>query len=92
MICTLPTDIALAVQKLLQIRKDTFTYSTVWYQEDYFHYEGQGVFMEHPLMFYPQNRLVQHPKKYEVGSNIDKDFCANSYPSHSGIFTIGCSC
>ena len=88
--------IALAVLKLLQIRKNTFAASTVRFQDDYYDYDGEGVFMEHPLAFYPNNRLIQYPKKYEVGSNIDKDFCAKSYPSHSdflsGVFTIGCSC
>ena len=59
-------------------------------------HECCGVFMEHPLEFFPKNPLIKYPKKYSVAGNVDEDFCAKSYPTHSdfasGIFSVGCSC
>ena len=92
----LPDTTSNLVLRLLEIRKMSFESSATRYAEQYYDYDGQGVFMEHPLEFFPKNPLIKYPKNYQVSGNVDEDFCAKSYPTHSdfasGIFTVGCSC
>ena len=84
------------ILRLLEIRKLTHENSAIRFQEQYFDYDGEGVFMEHPLEFFPKNPLKKYPKNYSVSGNVDEDFCSKSYPTHSdfasGIFSVGCSC
>ena len=82
------------ILRLLEIRKLTHENSAIRFQEQYFDYDGEGVFMEHPLEFFPKNPLKKYPKNYSVSGNVDEDFCSKSYPTHSdfasGIFSVGC--
>ena len=84
----LPNDTATIVLKLLEKRKQTFSKSTVRFEEQYFDYDGEGAFQEHPLCFYPNNRLVKYGKKYKVSNSVDQDFCSKNFQTHSD-FTSG---
>ena len=92
----LPETTSKLILRLLEIRKLTYENSAIRFQEQYFDYDGEGVFMEHPLEFFPKNPLKKYPKNYSVSGNVDEDFCSKSYPTHSdfasGIFSVGCSC
>ena len=92
----LPETTSTLILRLLEIRKLTYENSAIRFQEQYFDYDGEGVFMEHPLEFFPKNPLKKYPKNYSVSGNVDEDFCSKSYPTHSdfasGIFSVGCSC
>ena len=97
-ICTLegssflPREVAEIVIKLLDIRKDTFINAKSRDEVEYIPYDGQ----EHPTMCYPNNKLLEHPKKYKVNSRKDKDLCEKAFKGHkdftAGIFSLGCAC
>ena len=46
--------------------------------------------------FYPQWPIFCHPKKYEVRTKQDADFCDKAFDSKKGfafgVFSVGCSC
>ena len=92
----LPLDISRIMLKMLEIRKSTFSNSPQRYNEDYIDWDKTGVFIEHPLAFYPKFPLNKYPKNYVVNNQEDDDMCAKTFPSHSdfaaGIFSVGCAC
>ena len=97
-ICTLdrspflPHEVALIVIKLLDIRQNTFINAKKRDDAQYIPYVGR----EHPTMYYPNNKLKEYPKKYEVNHRIDKDLCEKAFNTHkdftAGIFSLGCAC
>ena len=98
----LPTDVSSLVLILLKIRKDTFSKSPIRYEDDYIPWFDPADELpstqlpEHPSMCYPTLPLLCFPKKYRVSRQVDSDYCAKSFNSHSsfsnGIFSVGCSC
>ena len=69
----LPETTSKLILRLLEIRKLTYENSAIRFQE--LDYDGEGVFMEHPLEFFPKNPLKKYPKNYSVSGNVDEDFC-----------------
>ena len=47
-------------------------------------------------MYYPNNKLKEYPKKYEVNNRKDQDLCEKALNTHkdvtAGIFSLGCAC
>ena len=82
------------VSKLIYIRRNSFLSAAVRSADDYVDWEN--VEKEHCTMFYPNWPIWRHPKKYEVRSVTDCDFCEKGFDKHNdfsfGVFSVGCLC
>ena len=89
----LPGLISEVTLTLLNIRKKTFRGGPIRYASDYTEFSGK---FESNTQFYPQHKLLRYPKHYNVGNNVDQDYCEKHFSSArkfaDGIFTIGCCC
>jgi hypothetical protein len=76
----------------LKMKKNTFIQAKKRDNDAFHPYVGR----EHPTMCYPNNKLKEYPKKYEVNNRKDKDLCEKAFKGHSdftaGIFSLGCAC
>ena len=61
----LPETTSKLILRLLEIRKLTYENSAIRFQE--LDYDRKGVFMKHPLEFFPKNPLKKYPKNYSEG-------------------------
>jgi hypothetical protein len=90
----LPHDLAIIVERLVEIRRSTFENATERSDDDYVQWPNPEV--EHPTQYYPNWQIFRYPKKYNVRSKQDSDFCDKSFDSKKGfaygIFSVGCSC
>ena len=90
----LSDDVANIVSKLIYIRRNSFLSAAVRSADDYVDWEN--VEKEHCIMFYPNWPIWRHPKKYEVRSVTDCDFCEKGFDKHNdfsfGVFSVGCLC
>ena len=90
----LPQDVSEIILKLILIREGTFRHSAERDDDEYVQWESPGE--EHPTQFYPNWDIFRHPKKYNVRSKTDSDFCDKSFEAKKGfafgVFSVGCSC
>ena len=90
----LPQDVATILTKLIDIRNSTFRNAAERNDDDYISWESPGE--EHPTQYYPNWDIFRHPKKYNVRSKQDSDFCDKSFEAKQGfafgVFSVGCSC
>jgi hypothetical protein len=90
----LPHDIAIVLNKLIEIRRSTFQDSAERRNDEYIPWPSPEE--EHPTQYYPNWQIFRYPKKYNVRSKQDSDFCDKSFDSKKGfafgIFSVGCSC
>ena len=86
----LPKTVSRIVLRLIKIRIDTFKLSEIRYQEDYFVFEDD---QEDQCSFFPNHKLIRHPKLYAVSQNVDKDACQKTFSTKTqfadGVFSIG---
>ena len=86
----LPKSISRIILRMIKIRIDTFKMSEARYQEDYFAFEDPN---GDQCAFFPNHKLLRHPKLYEVSQNVDKDSCQKTFSTHTefadGVFSIG---
>ena len=90
----LPGDISAIVEKLIDIRIETFENAVERRNEDYLPWPNPS--KEHPTQFYPNWNIFRYPKKYEVRAKRDQDFCDKAFDGANdfayGIFSVDCSC
>ena len=85
--------IARIVQKLLDIRENTFRNAAIRVDDMYVDWPNNE---EHPTQFYPGFRIFRYPKKYRVNGRTDSDFCVKAFNQKTdfsyGVFSVGCAC
>ena len=90
----LPIEVSNILIRLIEIRRSTFQNASEREDDDYVRWATPGE--EHPTQFYPIWEIFRHPKKYNVRSKQDSDFCDKSFDSKKGfafgIFSVGCPC
>ena len=85
--------LARIVQKLLDIRENTFRNAAIHVDEMYVDWPDNE---EHSTQFYPGFRIFRYPKKYRVNGRTDSDFCEKAFNQKTdfsyGVFSVGCAC
>ena len=90
----LPDELARVVLKMIEIRRGTFRNAAQRSDEDYIPWPAPE--QEDPTQCYPAWPIFRYPKKYDVNSKQDVDFCEKSFGHKNGfafgVFSVGCCC
>ena len=90
----LPPDMSNIILQMIYIRRKTFENAAQRNDDDYTSWPSPED--DHPTQCYPAWPIFRYPKKYDVNSRVDSDFCAKSFDSKKGfafgVFSVGCSC
>ena len=82
----LPDELARVVLKMIEIRRGTFRNAAQRNDEDYIPWPAPE--QEDPTQCYPAWPIFRYPKKYDVNSKQDVDFCEKSF-GHKNGFAFG---
>ena len=90
----LPPEVSAILKKLIKIRNGIYVNSPNRYDEDVYDYPWDEL-SEHPTQFYPNWKILNYLKKYNVRNVKDQDFCNKKYKLNgtqaAGVFSAGCT-
>ena len=90
----LPNEVAQIVKKMIEIRRGTFDNAARRSDNDYIRWPSPED--DHPTQCYPAWPIFRYPKKYDVNSRVDSDYCEKSFDYKKGfafgVFSVGCCC
>ena len=79
----IPADLAAIVNKMIEIRRNTFINAAERRDDDYVQWPTPAD--DHPTQCYPQWPIFRYPKKYDVSRRADPEQCEKSFDHKKGF-------